>query len=141
MRAAIIRIAAVVFGLVLAVVIAEAGIRLFYHSLPMGLQIALRDVHVTPFSDQQLAPPPLWQTDKDYLTIVRPGAVDSLQAGSPDVTFHVTSYSWWGGRVGFRSPQPDDGSVEAVTLGDSFTFCFTEVQDCWVTRLAQQMGL
>jgi hypothetical protein len=107
----------------------------------MGLQIALRDVRVTPFSDQRLAPPSLWTADKDYLTIVRPGVVDSLQAGSPTVTFHVTSYAWWGGRVGFRSPQPTNGSLQAVAVGDSFTFCFTELADCWVSRLAQRTGL
>jgi len=83
----------------------------------------------------------LWQADTDYQTIVRPGVVDSLQAGSPTVTFHVTSYAWWSGRVGFRSPQPQDGNVKAVALGDSFTFCFTELPDCWVTLVAQRTGL
>jgi hypothetical protein len=105
------------------------------------LQIALRSVHKSPFSDQPLAPDPLWQSDGDYMTIVKPGAVNSLQAGSPTVTFHVNSYAWWGGRVGFRSPQPEDGRVEAVALGDSHTFCFTEIEQCWTTLLAQNTGL
>jgi SGNH hydrolase-like domain, acetyltransferase AlgX len=137
----VLRALAVVFGLALAVIVVEGAIRLLYGSLPMSLQIGLRNVHLTPFTDQPLAPPPLWQTDSDYLTIVRPGAVNSLQAGSPTVTFHVSSYAWWGGRVGFRSPQPDSGAVEAVALGDSFTFCFTEIDDCWTSILAQQTGL
>jgi hypothetical protein len=140
-RAVVQRLAAVIFGLALALIMAEIGIRVLYHLLPMNLQIALNSVHVTPFSDQQLAPAPLWQSDIDYQTIVRPGAVNSLQAGSPSVTFHVTSYAWWGGRVGFRSPQPQDGGVEAAALGDSFTFCFTEIEDCWVTLLGRQIGL
>jgi hypothetical protein len=135
------RLAVVIFGLALALIIAEIGIRVLYHSLPMSLQIALNSVHVTPFGDQQLAPAPLWQSDTDYQTIVRPGAVNSLQAGSPSVMFHVNSYAWWGGRVGFRSPQPQDGGVDAVALGDSFTFCFTEIEDCWVTLLGQKIGL
>src|SRR4051812_6431275 len=132
---------AVIFGLALALILVEGGIRLLYGSLPMSLQIGLRNVRITPFSDQPLAPAPIWQTDRDYLTIVRPGAVNSLQAGSPTVTFHVTSYAWWGGRVGFRSPQPQDGAVDAVALGDSFTFCFTEIEDCWTNILAQRTGL
>src|SRR5258707_8831933 len=140
-RALIARGAIMVFGVFLALLIAEAGVRLLYGALPMGLQIALRNVRVTPFTDQQLAPPPLWQDDQDYQMIVRPGAVNSLQAGSPTVTFHVSSYGWWGGRVGFRSPQPQDGTVPAVALGDSFTFCFTELPDCWVNLLEQQTGL
>src|SRR4051794_25556466 len=106
------RILVVIFGLLLALFLAEAAVRLFYPRLPMGLQIAMRNVRVTPFTDERLAPPPLWQSDNDYLTIVRPGAVDSLQAGSPTVTFHVSTYSWWNGRVGFRSPQPQDGIVD-----------------------------
>ncbi len=141
LRKIIERLAVVVFGLLIAVLVAEAAIRLDYGNLPMGEQIASRDVRITPFSDTRLAPPSIWQPDKDYQTIVRPGVVDSWQAGSPTVLFHVTSYSWWGGRVGFRSPQPQDGRVQAVALGDSFTFCFTELQDCWVSLLAQSTGL
>src|SRR5258706_4760954 len=137
----IARIAFVVFGLFLAFLLTEAAVRLFYPRLPMGLQIALRDVRVTPFTDDRLAPPSLWQPDNDYLTIVRPGAVNSLQAGSPTVTFHVSTYSWWGGRVGFRSPQPQDGNVQAVAVGDSFTFCFTEADSCWVNIVQKAMGL
>lgn len=141
LRSAARYLVAVLFGLVLALLIAETAVRLLYASLPIGLQTALRNVHVTPFSDTRLAPAPLWQSDLDYLNIVRPGAFNSLQAGSPTVTFHVTSYNWWGGRVGFRSPPPDDGNVQAVAIGDSFTFCYTELEDCWVTRLRQDTGL
>lgn len=140
-RKFIARLGAVLFGLLLALLIVEIAIRLLYGQLPMGVQIALRDVRVHPFTDSRLAPPPLWQSDRDYLTIVRPGARDSLQAGSPTVTFRVDTFAWWGGRVGFRSPQPEDGKIEAVALGDSFTFCFTHVENCWVKYAAQQSGL
>src|SRR5258707_4390072 len=141
LRMVVVRVATALFGLLLAWVLVESVIRIAYGALPMNLQIALRNVHVTPFTDQQLAPPSLWQPDSDYLNIVRPGVTDSLQAGSPTVTFHVSSYAWWGGRVGFRSPQPQDGSVEAAAVGDSFTFCFTEVNDCWVSLVAHRTGL
>lgn len=141
MRRLLIRLLLVCFGLLLALLIAEIGIRLLYASLPQNLQIALRDVRTSPFSDQRLAPPPLWQSDRDYLTIVRPDAVDLLQAGSPTVIFPVSSYAWWGGRVGFRSPPPTDGVVQAVALGDSHTFCFTRVEDCWVTKLSETANL
>src|SRR5258708_198406 len=140
-RGVLARLAVAALGLLFALLIVEIAVRLLYTSLPMNLQIALRDVRQSPFTDQRLAPPPLWQADKDYQTIVRPGAVDSLQVGSSSVTFHVNSYAWWGGRVGFRSPQPTDGVVDAVALGDSFTFCFTEVEACWVTLLRQNTGL
>src|SRR5260221_1013710 len=137
LRDVVARILVVIFGLLLALFLAEVAVRLFYPHLPMGLQIALRNVRVSPFSEDRLAPPPLWQPDNDYLTIVRPGAVDRLQAGSPTVTFHVSTYAWWGGRVGVRSPQPQDGAVEAVAVGGSFTLCFTDDDACWGT-VAQQ---
>jgi hypothetical protein len=135
-RTALIRLLLIGFGALLAWLVAEVGVRALYTALPQNLQIALRDVYVTPFGDQRLAPPPLWQPDHDYLTIVRPGAVDQMQAGSPTILFPVSSYAWWGGRVGFRSPPPADGDVAAVALGDSHTFCFTSEAECWVTRLS-----
>ncbi len=140
-RLIILRVVAVIFGLALALLLVEGAIRVLYRSLPMSYQIALRSVHVTPFSGETLAPEPLWQTDGDYQTIVRPGAVDSLQAGATDLTFPVTSYAWWGGRVGFRSAQPESGAVDAVAIGDSFTFCFIALNDCWVTVLSDQTKL
>lgn len=135
------RLLLIAFGLLLAWLIAEIGVRALYGALPASLQIALRDVRLTPFGDQRLAPPPLWQADQDYLTIVRPGARDLLQAGSPTVLFPVSSYEWWGGRVGFRSPPPTDGNVEAIALGDSHTFCFTAAADCWVTLVGDALSI
>ncbi len=140
-RGCLIRVAAVVFGLLLALLIAEVGVRLAYHALPQTLQIALRDVRLTPFSDARLVPPPVWQADTDYQTITQPGLTNELTYGSPDVSFRASTYPWWGGRVGFRSAQPTDGHVDAVALGDSFTFCFVEASDCWVNLLAGATGL
>jgi SGNH hydrolase-like domain, acetyltransferase AlgX len=134
------RVLLVGFGVLLALLIAEIGLRVLYASLPQTLQIALRDVRLTPFTDQRLAPPPLWQADRDYLTLVRPGAENLMQAGSPTVIFPVSSYAWWGGRVGFRSPPPADGVVSAVALGDSHTFCFTAESACWVTLLSRALN-
>lgn len=131
----------ILFGLLLAVLVAEIGLRVLFDLLPMNLQMALREVRQTPFTETRLAPQPLWKDDTDYQMIVQPGAVDSLQAGSPTVLFRVTTYSWWGGRVGFRSPPPDDGRVPAVALGDSHTFCFTAIEACWVTQLHALTGI
>lgn len=140
-RGCLFRLATVAFGLILALLIAEVGIRLAYHALPQNLQIALRNVQITPFSNARLVPVPIWQGDGDYQTITQPGLNNVLAYGSPDVSFHVTTYSWWNGRVGFRSPQPTDGHVDAVVVGDSFTFCFVEVVNCWVSYLSRYSGL
>lgn len=141
LRGCLLRLFAAAFGLLLALLIVEIGVRLVYRALPQGLQIALQDVRITPFSDARLIPPPIWQTDNDYQTITRPGLSSELAFGSPDVSFHVSTYAWWGGRIGFRSPQPTDGHLDSVALGDSFTFCFTDAPSCWVDELASATGL
>src|SRR5579859_6080586 len=100
------RVLVVIFGLLIAILLAETAVRLLYIHLPMGLQIALRDVKVVPFSDSHLAPPSLWQADTDYQTIGRPAAIDVLRAGGRCFTFYVTTSPGGGGGGGFRSPQP-----------------------------------
>jgi hypothetical protein len=128
------------FGLLLAALIVEIGVRLGYGLLPQGLQIVLRDVRITPFTEARIVPPAIWQPDNDYQTITQPGLQNVTAAGSPEVTFPVTTYSWFGGRVGFRSPQPTDGRLDGAVVGDSFSFCFTENAACWVTLLSQKTG-
>src|SRR5579859_7855826 len=140
-RGCLIRLIATFIGLFFALVLVEIALRVAFHSLPESFQLALQSVKITPFTDARLTPEIVWQPDNDYQTITSPGLQDILTHGSTSVTFHVTTYSWWGGRVGFRSPQPTTGQVDAVAVGDSFTFCFTEWQDCWVNHLSQDSGL
>ncbi len=130
-------------GLLFAVLLIEVVLRLVYGALPARYQIALRFVHVHPFTDTRLAPLPLWQAneDRDYQTILRPGARDEMQIGSATLRFRVSTYAWWNGRVGFRSPQPETGGFDAVAIGDSHTFCFVELADCWVTLLNDRYKL
>jgi hypothetical protein len=135
------RFAAVLFGILFAVLLAEIAVRLLFGSLPAGMQTVLRFVRVTPFTDQRLAPLPLYEGDRDYQTIMRPGAHDEVQVGSMNVRYVVSTYNWWGGRVGFRSPQPETGRVDAVALGDSFTVCIVDLADCWVTLLGAHTGI
>jgi len=141
MKSCLTRFFAVLFGLFVALLIVEIGVRLAYRALPQTLQIALQDVRITPFSDVRLVPPPIWQPDYDYQTVTRPGITDETAFAGPGVSFPVNTYAWFGGRVGFRSPQPTDGTLQAAALGDSFTFCFTPAADCWVDLLARQSGL
>jgi hypothetical protein len=128
---------AVLFTLLLL----EVLLRAMYGILPPTLQIALRFVRVTPFTEQRLAPLPLWREDSDYQTIVAPDAQGIEQVGSLRVRFKVHTYAWWAGRVGFRSPPPTDGRVQAIALGDSHTFCFVDEKDCWVEQLSAGLGL
>lgn len=84
---------------------------------------------------------PAWQQNRDHWYILRPNIDNELQYGSPTVSFTVSTIELWdGGGVGFRT-DPVDYFVDAVVVGDSFGFCFTERADCWVDLLAEQTAL
>ncbi|MBN1966946.1 MAG: hypothetical protein JW910_20000 [Anaerolineae bacterium] len=130
----------VVFGLAMAWLLAEVLLRVLFFSLPPRLQLVLDGVYVTPFSDTRLMPDPIWQPDIDYLTITRP-VQNYEQFGGAEVRFRVSTETLWDSRAAFRTRQElVDRYVDAVAMGDSFTFCFTEENDCWVQQLGQITG-
>lgn len=134
------RLAGVLFGLLLAWLLLEVLLRLLFFSLPPRQQLILREVQITPFTDSKLLPDPIWQPDRDYLTITRP-VTDHEQFGSAEVRFTVSTETLWDSRAAFRTRQElVDHQVDAVAVGDSFTFCFTEAADCWVNRLGELTG-
>jgi len=84
---------------------------------------------------------PAWQQNRDHFYALRPNINNELQYGSPTVQFNLSTIELWdGGGIGFRT-DPINFFVNAVVVGDSFGFCFTEREDCWVDRLSNQMGL
>jgi len=117
----------------------EGSLRLFPSVLPPRLQeIAYTVINGTPFAQEWDT---AWVRNREHYFIVKPDLVDSLQYGSPLVSFHVNTIELWeGGGIGFRN-RPVDYFVDAVVIGDSFTFCFTEYEDCWVTQLEQNTGM
>ncbi|PJF37066.1 MAG: hypothetical protein CUN49_02190 [Candidatus Thermofonsia Clade 1 bacterium] len=134
------RLAILLTSIAITLLLLEIAIRAFYGALPSALQIALRFVHQTPFTEARLAPLPLWHEDATFQMVVAPEARDVEQVGSLSVRFRVSTYAWWNGHVGFRTPPPEDGAVQAVALGDSHTFCFTAEEACWVNLLSARLG-
>ncbi len=131
------RLGGITFGVILAWVLVEILLRLLFFSLPPRLQLVLDQVHKTPFTDSKLLPDPIWQPDTTYLTITRP-VHNREQFGSAEVRFTVSTETLWGSRVAFRTRQElVDRYVDGVAVGDSFTFCFTDEDQCWVQRLGQ----
>jgi hypothetical protein len=129
-----------VLGILFAWLLVEIALRVAFFSLPPRLQLVLQSLHKTPFSDERLVPDPIWQSDIDYLTIARP-VTNYEQIGSARVRFTVTTETLWGSRAAFRTTQAQvDRHVDAIALGDSFTFCFTDERDCWVNRLGDITG-
>lgn len=123
-------------NLILIIGLLEVGLRLSAQSLPGSVGVAVRWVTSgDPYTETWQ---PAWQQNRDHYYIVRPNIDNELQYGSPSVTFTVSTIELWdGGGVGFRT-DPVDFFVDAVVVGDSFGFCFTEKADCWVDQLASQ---
>jgi hypothetical protein len=131
------RAGGILFGVLLAWLLAEVVLRLFFFSLPPRMQLVLDEVHKTPFTHSKLLPDPIWQSDTEYLMITRP-VHDYTAFGTAEVRFKVSTETLWGSRVAFRTRQDlVDRYVDGVAVGDSFTFCFTEEDQCWVERLGQ----
>ncbi len=131
-----LRLARLSFNLAFVWLLIEILLRVSFPYLPQDFQLVIQHVHKTPFTDATLLPPPVWQPDGDYLTITRP-VHDYRQIVNGEVAFTVNTETLWGSRAAFRTRQAlVDQHVDGVAVGDSFTFCFTEAQDCWVQQLA-----
>jgi SGNH hydrolase-like domain, acetyltransferase AlgX len=129
----------ILFWLVAIAGLLEGGLRLFPTVLPARLQeIVYTVINGTPFAQEWDT---AWVRNREHYFIVKPGLENALQYGSPSVSFRVNTIELWdGGGIGFRN-RPVDYFVDAVVVGDSFTFCFTEREDCWVTHLEQNTGM
>lgn len=129
----------ILFWILAIISLLEGSLRLVPSVLPPRLQeIAYTVINGTPFAQQWDT---AWVRNREHYFIVKPDLVDSLQYGSPLVSFHVNTIELWeGGGIGFRN-RPVNYFVDAVVVGDSFTFCFSELDDCWVTHLEKNTGM
>jgi hypothetical protein len=134
----------------------EVALRLFFPHLPVDIAYAIRHVRVTPFGKMRLtdylnAPvAPLdgawarWLVidDEDYDQYLKAGVRDLTFEPMPSVRFIINTYRWTDAdpRIGFRTPPPEDGQLDIVALGDSMTFCFTDIEACWTTLLEKQLN-
>lgn len=84
----------------------------------------------------------LMTMDTDHNFMMLPNIDDQLYGPGPGIAFRVSTVQIQGSRMGFRSrPFTLGDPIGAMVVGDSFSFCFTEFQDCWVTRFDQSTGL
>lgn len=129
----------IIVWVIAIVILLELGLRLFAAALPPRLQEVTHIVkHGVPFPEPWDR---AWTRNPDHYFILKPGLVNALQFGSPKVRFHVSTIELWdGGGIGFRT-RPVNYFVDAVVVGDSFAFCFTERADCWVTHLERNTRL
>lgn len=126
------RVGLVAGGIVLALLLAEIGVRAVPRLLPMGTRLALDLFRV------RIAVDSTTQPDKDLGLNIKPNS-DVLVEGHPDYRYHVKTYLNLPDR-GFR------GNAEArpligVALGDSFTFgTGVEAEEAWPEQLSRLAG-
>ncbi|HIQ04933.1 MAG TPA: hypothetical protein EYH31_04455 [Anaerolineae bacterium] len=137
-----------VFGLLVALLAAEIGLRLMPGLLPepvlyveeqiYGRQLRAHQATGIQHYREQLDS--LYLPD-DYLGDRFPPGIDVLLEGHPEFTYRVRTTSLGLGDVGFR----DDGLDKppfAVAVGDSFTWGYgVEAEQDWVELLEQRTGL
>lgn len=140
------RVLAVILGILSAWLLLEIALRLVAEQLPMNVQAPLRQVYSAPWSQEYILEAPLLRSDNYFGYVNTPNLVNRRTVANSGVTFHATTLNWLdpNSHVGFRVDTPDwqpRWPVDVVTLGDSFTFCYTEYEDCWSTQLADTSGL
>lgn len=140
------RLAALTSGVLFSWLLLEVGLRVAFTGLPNPVQIMLRDVKRVPWANERLLPEQVWFADDTYQLAIRPNLDNELQYPDPNVGFHVSTKNFIdpASQVGFRVPSIDwepTWPVDAVVVGDSFSFCYVEYDDCWVRRLETDYGL
>lgn len=133
-RWALLLLFQVIFGLGLL----ELGLRAAAAHLPPRFTPALaRVLHGKRFEIDTVS---YMQSDGEGGIALLPDLHDVTQMVSPEVRFSFSTISLWGSHIGFRT-RPVDYLVETVVVGDSFSFCFTHDEDCWVRRYEADTGL
>lgn len=132
------RLLAVLFGIALAWLLLEIGLRLAFDALPPDTQGVLQHVRRVPWDEEHMVPPFPYIGSYEHQARLAPGHQDyPVRWG--DASFSFDTISLWELPVGFRTHEPQ-WPVDLVAVGDSFTFCWTALEDCWVEKLGQEFG-
>ncbi len=127
------------FGVLLAWLMIEVFMRAGFELLPPRIQGDIQAVRRVPWSDERIVPAFPFILDRT-IQVRLPVGLRGYPVRWSDARFQVDTISVWDGHeVGFRSA-PAVYPLDVMTFGDSFTFCWTDYADCWVTQLAAQHG-
>lgn len=131
-------LAMLLFWLALIWLLLEVLLRVGFGVLPYGTQGILQHTRRVPWNEEHLIPPFPYILSYEHQARVAPNHHDfPVQWG--DAKFRFDTISLWEMPVGFRS-NPPQWPVQIVALGDSFTFCWVDFEDCWVQRLHANEG-
>lgn len=128
-----------IFSLACMLLTLEAYMRVGFDTLPPGVQGDIQGVRRVPWSEERIIQPIPFLSDSNYLARLEPGIVDHSVRWR-DARFKFSTRAMWEGHpVGLRTHEPL-WPLDLVAFGDSFTFCWTDVEDCWVQRLQSDYG-
>lgn len=136
---ALARALGLVFMFLLTWLSLEVLLRAGFDALPQGTQGVIQHVRRVPWSDEHIIPVFPYETSREFQARIPPGLDDyPVHWGDAAFTFD-TLRLWEGSAEGFRT-QPPQWPMDLVAVGDSFAFCWTDFEDCWVEQLYARFG-
>jgi len=131
-------------GLLVAWLLIEITLRAGATAFPYAITAPMRDVKRHPFSSEKILPEQIWRDDDSYQLVTPPGIDSEFHYPDPRIGLTITTKNWLdpNSKVGFRVPDPawePAWPVDAVVVGDSFTFCYVnDYENCWVDLLVTE---
>lgn len=117
----------------------EVFVRVGFDLLPPAIQGQIQAVRVVPWSEERLIQPVPFIGDSTFQARLEPG-IEDREVRWHDARFTFDTGTVWDGHViGLRTEGPE-WPLDILAFGDSFTFCWTAVEDCWVQRLGSDYG-
>ena len=99
----------------------------------------IQHVRRVPWKEEHLIPVLPFIGSREFHARIPPGLKNyRVHWGDASFTFNTVA-PWEGATEGFRT-NPPEWPMDIVAVGDSFTFCWTAFEDCWVERLHVDFG-
>jgi hypothetical protein len=129
-----------IFTLVVTFIGIEILLRVGFDYLPPRIQADIQSVRRVPWDEETIIPRIPFTMDRDFQVRLPVGMKDFPVRWS-DARFEFSTIAIWEGhRAGLRSDSPRY-PIDIMTFGDSFTFCWTGFDKCWVNILGQHYSV
>ena len=126
-------------SVVFTLLLIEVFMRVGFNALPPQIQGDIQAVRRVPWSEERIIQPVPFIADRTLQARLEPGINDfSVRWQDARFTFD-TGTVWDGHPIGLRTTGPQ-WPLDILAFGDSFAFCWTAVDDCWVQRLGSAYG-
>jgi len=125
-------------SVIFTLLLIEIFVRAFFDVLPVEIQREIQAVQRAPWDETRLIPVMPFTLDKNIQAYIAPNYTDyPIRWGDASFTFTTRGVEWH--RAGLRSPEPI-WTIDALIIGDSFSFCWVEEADCWGWKLQTDYG-